>query len=278
MFLPRHGLRMRVAFRLRRWLICRSARSADIVVTPTRAMLDELRAYVNIPESQGLVSPYGIEAPPSPASQPERENANPPAPVVKLLYVSLYSEHKNLNTLLRAMPLLNQGGAGQFLLQTTADPAWEGAAWTVTHREDSALARQPEVAAAVRFVGPLSREQTARLYLDSDVFVFPSLTESFGFPMAEAMSCGLPVVASDTPVNREVCGDAAVYFSPLDPEDLARQVRQVASDASLRQRLGTRGREKARSEFGWYRHVQRILNAASGINPKTLEACQPATL
>ncbi len=273
MFLCRHNPRMQVAFRLRRWLICRSVRSADIVVTPTRAMLDEVRAYVDIPDSRRLVNPYGIEAPAAPA---RFAIESPPGAAVRLLYVSLYAEHKNLHTLLRALPLLNEDGGGKFLLQTTADPAWEGAAWTVTHREDIALAREPGVAAWVRFVGPLSKEQTSRLYLDSDVFVFPSLAESFGHPMAEAMSYGLPIVAADTPVNREVCGEAAVYFRPLDPEDLAHQVQRVASDVSLRQRLSMRGREDAHSRFSWDNHVRNILSAASGIGRQALEARQPA--
>ena len=100
------------------------------------------------------------------------------------------------------------------------------------------------------------------LYLDSDIFVFPSFTESFGFPMAEAMSYGLPIVASDTPVNREICGEAAVYFSPLSPEDLARQVHRVATDLPRRATLGAAGRERAVTKFRWEDHIRKIKEAA----------------
>ena len=265
--LPKHSLSWRVAYTLRRWLICRSVRSADVVMTPTQAMLDELRDFVDVPPRKALVNPYGV-APPEPSSsdlplrsKTGRSNAGN---LCKLLYVSLYGEHKNLSTLLRAILLLNEDGAGKFLLQTTADPACEGAARTVTHREDSTLAQEPSVSAWVRFLGPLSREQTERLYLDSDIFVFPSLTESFGFPMAEAMSYGLPIVASDTPVNREICGEAAVYFSPLNPEDLARQVRRVAADWALCKGMGAAGRHRASVNFRWSGHVTRILESAWG--------------
>jgi glycosyltransferase involved in cell wall biosynthesis len=108
----------------------------------------------------------------------------------------------------------------------------------------------------------LPKEHMQHLYLDSDIFVFPSLTESFGFPMAEAMSYGLPIVASDTPVNREICGGAAVYFSPQNPEDLARQVRRVAADQVLCQRLRTEGRQRAATMCRWEEHVSRVLEAA----------------
>ncbi len=276
---PRHSLSWRMAYILRRWLICRSVRSADVVMTPTQAMLDELRDFVDVPPHKALVNPYGVGPPESSSSDlPLRLSTgrSDAGNLCRLLYVSLYGEHKNLSTLLKAVPLLNEDGAGNFLLQTTADPAWEEAAWTVTHGEDAALAEEPSVSAWVRFVGPLSREQTERLYLDSEIFVFPSLTESFGFPLAEAMSYGLPIVASDTPVNREICGEAAVYFSPLNPEDLARQVRRVAADASLRHQMTIRGQEEVRTKFRWSRHVRRILDIASRIGQEAVEEYKPA--
>jgi glycosyltransferase involved in cell wall biosynthesis len=77
--------------------------------------------------------------------------------------------------------------------------------------------------------------------------------------MAEAMSHGLPIVASDTPVNREMCGEAAVYFSPLNPEDLARQVQRVAADQALCQRLRAEGRRRAATMCRWEDHVGRVL-------------------
>jgi glycosyltransferase involved in cell wall biosynthesis len=78
------------------------------------------------------------------------------------------------------------------------------------------------------------------------------------------MAHGLPVVASDTPVNREVCGDAAVYFSPFSAEDLAQQVRALAQDPALMGKLGAVGRERAATLFRWDGHVQRILEWAGG--------------
>jgi glycosyltransferase involved in cell wall biosynthesis len=276
--LPKHSFIWRLAYALRRWLICRSVQSADVVMTPTQAMLDELRDFVDVPPHKALVNPYGVAPPVSAASQlplrsrPPRSNAGN---LCKLLYVSLYSEHKNLSTLLKAIQLLNKDGAGKFLLQTTADPAWEGAAWTVTHGEDIKLAQEPGISPWVRLLGPLPKEEMKRLYLDADVFVFPSLTESFGFPMAEAMSYGLPIVAADTPVNREICGEAALYFRPLDPEDLAEKVILLGRDQALREELGATGRCRAARCFRWEDHVERLLRA---FGLRTGTAAQPHKL
>ncbi len=70
------------------------------------------------------------------------------------------------------------------------------------------------------------------LYDTLDIFAFPSLVESFGFPLVEAMAKGLPVVAADTASNREVAGNAGSYFSPFDSEALATMLGRIIDDPS----------------------------------------------
>ena len=298
MFLGKHGLRFRVAFALQRWLILRSVRSADVVMTPTQVMLDELAQFGKLDRRKALVNYYGADNFPYPSppwgrgwtaagvltsrgGPGEGVLPNPPivdnnadlptaAPdattrfgVIRLAYVSLYSEHKNLNTLLKALPLLNRNGSAKFVLKTTVRPAWEGAAWTVTHQDDLALGRQPDVAPWVEFLGPLQAEQVEQLYRQSDVFVFPSFCESFGQPMVEAMAHGLPIVAADTAVNREICAEAALYFCPDSPEDLAERIVALGHDQALRQELCLAGRRRAATHFRWEDHVDRFLKAVA---------------
>jgi glycosyltransferase involved in cell wall biosynthesis len=267
MFLGKHGLRYRLDFALRRWLVLQSVRSADVVMTPTQAMLDELAQCGKADLRNALVNCYGVEQ--SDASP--QDSAVSPAfgkpEVIRLLYVSVYYEHKNLRTLLKAMPLLNRNGAVKFLLKTTVDPAWEGAAWTATHKDDLALARRPDVAPWVEFLGLLQSEQVEELYRQGDVLVFPSLCESFGHPMVEAMVRGLPIVASDTPANREICGEAALYFSPLDPEDLAEKVVLLGRSRAFRERLGIAGRRRAAAHFRCEDHVDRFLKSVENSSP-----------
>ena len=98
------------------------------------------------------------------------------------------------------------------------------------------------------------------LYHSHDMFVFPSVNETFGHPMAEAMSAGIPIIAADTPVNREICADAALYFRPFAHEELARQVRVLADDADLRARLIDAGRARVTSEFRWDAHGDRLID------------------
>jgi glycosyltransferase involved in cell wall biosynthesis len=273
-FLPKHRMGYRLAFALRRRLIVLSARAADVVMTPTEAMLNELQNFVKL--KSVIVNPYGVVAPkqfirrrPETAERGKGSRKRP----VRLLYVSLYSEHKNLSTLLQALEIVNAVSGTKFKLTTTVDPAWSGAAWTTTHREDIELARRPGIAPWVEFTGPISAGEIEELYAAADIFVFPSLAESFGFPMAEAMQYELPIVAADTPVNREVCGEGAVYFNPLSAEDLAHRLQSLAADISLRQHLGARGREQAAARFLWSDHARRILESVDCSESDITRSC-----
>jgi glycosyltransferase involved in cell wall biosynthesis len=75
--------------------------------------------------------------------------------------------------------------------------------------------------------GHVGRDELVDLYRSASALVFPSLYEGFGIPCVEAMACGCPVAASNVASIPEVCGDAAVYFDPLDPESIADGIRRV---------------------------------------------------
>ena len=78
------------------------------------------------------------------------------------------------------------------------------------------------------------------------------------------MSCGLPIVASDLPVHREICGDAAMYFSRFSAEELAMSVLEVHRSSELREKLSRNGLKRAR-DFSWSEHVDRLLRLARGL-------------
>jgi glycosyltransferase involved in cell wall biosynthesis len=96
------------------------------------------------------------------------------------------------------------------------------------------------------------------LYGQADLYVTPAYTETFAHPLVEAMASGLPVVASDLAVHREVCGEAAGYFPRFSAEALAEAVAQVAGSTEASRRMGAIGRERAR-QFSWKTHVEKIL-------------------
>src|SRR5215469_4716109 len=110
------------------------------------------------------------------------------------------------------------------------------------------LAAELGISADVVFVGAVPLEQTVGFYQAADVFVYPSLNETFGLPILEAMACGCPVVTSDTSAMPETAGGAAVLSDPTDPVSIARAIVEVVGPG--RDRLRDEGVRRA-GQFTW---------------------------
>jgi glycosyltransferase involved in cell wall biosynthesis len=105
-------------------------------------------------------------------------------------------------------------------------------------------------------------ERLADLYRRADLLLFPSLYESFGLPVLEAMASGTVVVASDLPAIRETGGDAVVYCNPRDTASIADAIATVLGSDTRRSDLRRAGIERARG-FTWRQCAERtwdILN------------------
>ena len=111
-----------------------------------------------------------------------------------------------------------------------------------------ALVAELGIASDVVFVGGVPLNETVCFYQAADVFVYPSLNETFGLPLLEAMACGCPVVTSDTSAMPETAGGAAVLSDPKDPASIARAIVEAVGPA--RDSLRARGLARA-GEFTW---------------------------
>jgi glycosyltransferase involved in cell wall biosynthesis len=110
------------------------------------------------------------------------------------------------------------------------------------------LAAKLGIAADVVFIGGVPLEETVRFYQAADVFAYPSLNETFGLPILEAMACGCPVVTSNTSAMPETAGGAAVLCDPKDPASIARAIVDAVGQGQDRLRAG--GLRRA-GQFTW---------------------------
>lgn len=124
----------------------------------------------------------------------------------------------------------------------------------------------------VVFTGQITGEKLARLYASSDVFAFPSETETFGNVVVEAQATGLPVVVADRGAARENMreGVTGLVVDPRDPEAWARTLKQLLEDTNLRRRMGDAAQafaqryrmdEAARGTFDEYLRILEELRA-----------------
>jgi glycosyltransferase involved in cell wall biosynthesis len=105
------------------------------------------------------------------------------------------------------------------------------------------------------FPGYIPTSDLVKLYNVADVFVYPSLYEGFGLPPLEAMSCGCPVITSNTSSLPEVVGDAGILVDPHDTDGLAKAIYEVLSDNELRNQLVENSLERAKM-FSWEKVAQ----------------------
>ncbi|NNF40470.1 MAG: glycosyltransferase family 4 protein [Woeseiaceae bacterium] len=107
--------------------------------------------------------------------------------------------------------------------------------------------------------GHITDEELRALYQNAMCFVFPSLYEGFGIPPIEAMFCHCPVIASNKAAIPEVCGDAALLLDSIAPAEIARAIRTLATQPSLREQRVAAGLKKAH-EYSWETSARRFLD------------------
>lgn len=164
-----------------------------------------------------------------------------------IIYVGNAYPYKNLDRLLMALKLLPSN-------ISLVNPS----ARSVFYERLADKARAEGLSERVILPGFVPDEDLAVLYRAAQDYVFPTLSEGFGIPALEAMASKLPVVCSDIPVLREVCGDNALYFDPLNVGDIAQKITQVLDDKKLRETLISEGLERSK-QFSWRKMAAQTL-------------------
>lgn len=110
----------------------------------------------------------------------------------------------------------------------------------------------------VKLLGNIPYREIFHYYKNASLFVFPSYLETFGHPLLESMAMGIPVVASDIGVFREICADAALYFDPLNSNDIGETLLTVLKNPQLQNTLKQKGLERVKT-FSWKKTAQETL-------------------
>ena len=115
------------------------------------------------------------------------------------------------------------------------------------------LVRQYGLEDVVRFTGRITTEQLVEEYAKAEIAVTASVYEGFGLPAAEAMSCGIPVIATRAGALPEVVkdGETGILVAPHDPGAIASAIRRLRADEDLRHRMGCEGRKRVEQRFSW---------------------------
>lgn len=258
---PPKGLeKIRIAFRRRMALA--ACRASQLVLTPSEATRRDLTSWLSHPNVRVL--PHGIDThwfSPSPDHLAALPSDLADAGHPRLIYVGHVAGYKGHADLLEAFSKIKREITSATLALTFSRdvPGPTGPRELILE-----LAGRAERTPGVYLVGSQSPIAVRALYEWSDIVVFPSRLESFGFPLIEAMSMGKPVVASDAPPLVELGGGIPVHHPGGDSDSLARLVIDLASDDRRCSEMSRRGRERA-LEYDWDRYVERLIGFVTAV-------------
>lgn len=244
-----------------------SIQAADLVIAPSKAFAGELHAWAAKPIA-AIHHGFDREAfvrDRSALPGNIRQRLDSGGNALRLLFVSHYNYYRNFETLIRALPLIKRQIKPRALRLLLTCILAEGANPGAYRPEAAAqLIRTLGLTDEVIELGTVPYPLLHQLHEAIDFYVTPAYAESFAHPLVEAMSSGLPVVASDLPVHKEICGDAAIYFPRFSSSALAACVCQLATSPALAAQLAERGVKRSEA-FSWKLHVERVLSLACDL-------------
>ena len=169
-----------------------------------------------------------------------------------ILGVSSLSKHKNFDMLVKSFNKIKNKNLKLYIVGEK------------NRNLNYILTQGHNINSNVIFTGRVGDQELVELYSNAACFVFPSLYEGFGIPPLEAMASGTPVVASNAAAIPEVCGDAALYFNPLDMEDIAETILKIVQNDDMKKALINKGFKQIK-KFSWEKSANKMINVINNI-------------
>jgi glycosyltransferase involved in cell wall biosynthesis len=227
-----------------KWVVLIAVKKSRAIITISEFVKEDVAKFANANSRKFTVThEAGDSVDAKPEALPELEGKQ------FIMYLGRPTPHKNLSRLIAAFALLKEQHPDLMLvLAGKKDSNYRRHARDVKNQgiED------------VVFTDYVTDGQLRWLYEHCAAYVFPSLSEGFGLPGLEAMANGAPVVSSNATSLPEIHGDAALYFDPLQVEDMARAIDEVLSKPQLREKLIAAGKAQV-TKFSWKRMAEQTL-------------------
>ena len=230
------------AYAHRRWALRlgQALRRADRIIAISETTACDLQNYCGVDSKKITVIYQGVDDHPIVwMGDSERAELRQRwgLPESFLLFVGTLSTHKNVTNIIKAFLKIPDPDLELVIVGKPGD----------SYSEVASFLEQCSKKAKIRLYGYLDREVLEGFYQLATIFVFPSLHEGFGLPVLEAMKRRLPVLTSDNSSLQELFGDSAALVDPMDPDDIARGVRRILSDAQYRAKLIKEGERKVQT-------------------------------
>ena len=234
----------KVGFRILKYLEGLPVRRAHCIIAHSRFIANYCAGLYGFPVGKTKVIPLGIKAPALVSETPRPQDTT-----VTVLFVGRLEPRKGIDYLLQAIPQVV--GSVPHVRFVIAGRDTGTAPRGASYQEYFASFATPEAIKATTFLGYVDDRALAQLYAECDIFVAPSLSESFGLIYIEAMVHAKPVVAFRSAAIPEVVepGATSLLAALKDVPSLANALTTLAQDGELRRDMGRRGYERAITKF-----------------------------
>ena len=231
------------------------AHRADQIIVPSRFTALEVERRLEVPADRISVCPHG---------RPDwTARTAPPQGGGYILFLGTLEPRKNVGGLLdayeRLLSLSGPSRAGHDVRQRWPELVLAGKATTEARPWLDRIARPP-LRGLVRHAGYVAPSHRRALFEGARVLVQPSFEEGFGFPVLEAMTAGVPVVAARRGALPEVLGDAGLLVDPDEPGQMASAIARMLDDEGLATACAASGAMRSR-RFDWQQTAQRVYEA-----------------
>lgn len=234
-------------------LVQRHAQRADQVVVPSQHTASEVEKRLGVNPASITLCPNGAPRWPARKSLP---------PTGHILFVGSITPRKNIGVLLDAYAELLGKREDLPSLILAGPTSSRNSKWLE-------LIESSPFNGRVKCTGYLNRAELKKYYDNALVLVLPSLNEGFGLPALEAMTIGVPVVASNRGALPEIVGNSGLLVDPTRPSDLASAIEQMIYDRSFAQICVKNGLRGA-ARFSWHNSAKHLLQAySSAVSAKS---------
>lgn len=231
-----------------KFVINQAIKNAQKIITVSQATKNEIIDHSNLNKDKIIVIYEGVDK-----KLINIKNKNTLIKNPYFLYIGNAYPHKNLNRLIDAFAkvLNNNKSTGLNLVLVGKEDYF--------YRKLRKRVKDEKLDSSIIFYGQASDQELANLYQNAKALIIPSLMEGFGLPLLEAMENECLILASEIPVFKEVCGDAALYFDPYNINNMVEKINKVYYKESINFGILIKNGLKIAKNFSWEKMAEETL-------------------
>jgi len=230
----------------------KQCQKANLIIVPSQSTKNDLVKHFKIEKDKIRVIYPGIKKIIVNENNDEEIRNRYNLPNKYILFLGTIEPRKNIITLIESFEKTVKKLNHNYKLVIAGAKGWK-------NKDIYKRAKQSKYSDLIRFIGYVNKKDKNAIYSMSEVFVYPSIYEGFGFPTLEAMANKTPVITSNRSSLSEILENSALLINPNKPKEIGDGIIKIIKNNELKQYLIKKG-EKQVNKYNWDITAQKLLN------------------